>query len=65
LREASVGYYFDVMTNGFGIMYSYAARIPAEDRWAITAYVRALQLSQNAPLADVDPDQRINLEEGQ
>ena len=65
LREASVGYYYDVITNGFGVMYSYAARIPVEDRWAITAYVRALQLSQNAPLADVDPAERANLEEGQ
>jgi mono/diheme cytochrome c family protein len=48
LREAPIGHYFDVMTNGFGAMYSYASRIPAKDRWAIAAYVRALQLSQNA-----------------
>ena len=48
LREAPIGYFFDVMTNGFGAMYSYASRIPVQDRWAIAAYVRALQFSQNA-----------------
>lgn len=48
LLEAPVGYFFDVMTNGFGRMYSYASRLPVEDRWAIAAYVRVLQLSQNA-----------------
>ncbi len=48
LLEAPVGYFFDVMTNGFGRMYSYASRVPVEDRWAIAAYVRTLQLSQNA-----------------
>lgn len=48
LREAAIGYYFDVMTNGFGAMFSYASRIPVQDRWAIAAYVRALQLSQHA-----------------
>jgi hypothetical protein len=53
LREAPVGYFFDVITNGFGTMYSYADRIPPKDRWAIVAYIRALQLSQNATLAEV------------
>lgn len=48
LREAPIGYFFDVMTNGFGRMYSYATRVPPEDRWAIAAYIRALQLSQGA-----------------
>ena len=48
LREAALGHYFDVMTNGFGAMYSYASRIPVKDRWAIAAYVRALQFSQRA-----------------
>ncbi len=48
LREAQLGYFYDVMTNGFGRMYSYASRIKPEDRWAIAAYVRTLQLSQNA-----------------
>ena len=48
LRESPIGYFFDVMTNGFGSMYSYASSVPVEDRWAIAAYVRALQFSQNA-----------------
>jgi mono/diheme cytochrome c family protein len=62
LREAPVGYYYDVITNGFGVMYSYASRIPPEDRWAIIAYIRALQRSQNATLEDVPSDQRAKLE---
>jgi len=53
LLDASVGYTFSAMTNGFGRMYSYASRIPAEDRWAIAGYVKALQLSQNATVDDV------------
>lgn len=52
------GYFFDVMTNGFGIMPSYAAQIPVDDRWAIAAYIRALQLSQHATLADVPEAER-------
>ena len=48
LRKKPVGHYFDVMTRGFGTMYSYASRIPARDRWAIAAYIRALQVSQHA-----------------
>ncbi len=63
LREALPGHFFDVMTNGFGAMYSYASRVPPEDRWAIIAYIRALQLSQNATLDDVPPEQRNKLEE--
>ena len=51
--QAPVGHFFDVMTNGFGAMPDYAAQITPEDRWAIVAYVRALQLSQHATLADV------------
>ena len=62
LREAPDGYYFDVITNGFGAMVSYASRIPVRDRWAITGYVRALQLSQNARLADVPAEERRLLE---
>lgn len=46
LRQAPVGHFFDAITNGWGVMPSYATQIPAEDRWAIIAYVRALQLSQ-------------------
>lgn len=53
LREAPPGHYFRAITNGFGAMYSYAARVAPADRWAITAYIRALQLSQNAQPADV------------
>ena len=53
LRKAPLGYFFDVMTNGFGAMPDYAAQIPVEDRWRIVAYIRALQLSQNATQADI------------
>ena len=49
LIDAPVGHFFDVMTNGYGAMYSYASRVPVDDRWRIAAYIRALQLSQNAP----------------
>ncbi len=62
LREAPVGHFYDVITNGYGRMYSYASRIPPADRWAITAYIRALQLSQNARIEDVPADQRQNLQ---
>ena len=62
LLDASVGYTFSAMTNGFGRMYSYASRIPAEDRWAIAGYVKALQLSQNATLDDVPASVRLELE---
>jgi hypothetical protein len=63
LRESPPGYYFDVITNGFGAMYSYAARVPVEDRWAIAAYIRALQLSQNATWEDVPAEQQRQLME--
>lgn len=56
LLAQPVGYFFNAATNGFGRMYGYASRIPAEDRWAIAAYVRALQLSQNATVDDVPDD---------
>ena len=62
LRQAPVGYFFDVMTNGFGAMQDYAAQIPAQDRWAIAAYIRALQFSQNARLEDVPADRRAELD---
>jgi mono/diheme cytochrome c family protein len=62
LRLAPEGYYFNVITNGFGAMYSYAYRIPAEDRWAIIAYVRALQFSQYAPVDALTPDDLAHLE---
>jgi hypothetical protein len=53
LRMAEPGYFFDVMTNGFGAMPDYRAQLPARDRWAVVAYIRALQLSQRATAADV------------
>jgi mono/diheme cytochrome c family protein len=59
LEKAPVGYFFDVMTNGFGIMPDYASQIPTQDRWDIVAYIRALQLSQDATTADVPPGQKI------
>jgi hypothetical protein len=59
LQKAPAGYFFDVITNGFGIMPDYASQIPAQDRWNIIAYVRALQLSQNATMADVPAGQPI------
>jgi mono/diheme cytochrome c family protein len=64
LMEAPVGHFFDVMTNGFGAMPDYAAQVSVEDRWAIVAYIRALQLSQRAPLADVPAAERQKLEAG-
>src|SRR3954453_4946839 len=53
LRIAKTGHFFDVMTNGFGAMPSYANQVPVNDRWAIIAYIRALQISQNATVNDV------------
>lgn len=62
LRDEPVGYYYDVISNGFGAMYSYDSRIPPEDRWAIVAYIRALQLSQNARLENVPDSERPSLD---
>jgi mono/diheme cytochrome c family protein len=56
MRRQAVGHWFDVMTNGFGAMPDYRAQVSAEDRWAVAAYIRALQLSQHATTADVPPD---------
>lgn len=61
LRNAPEGHFFDVITNGFGRMPAYGPQIPVRDRWAIIAYVRALQLSQNATLNDVPPDHQTEL----
>ena len=55
------GYFFDVMTNGFGDMSSYATQVPVADRWAIAAYVRALQLAGHAPVSDLPPADRTAL----
>jgi mono/diheme cytochrome c family protein len=59
LRKAPLGYIFDVATNGFGIMPDYASQIPPRDRWCIVAYIRALQLSQNATQADVAAGEKV------
>jgi Cytochrome C oxidase, cbb3-type, subunit III len=59
LQKAPLGYFYDVITEGFGIMPDYASQIPPQDRWDIVAYVRALQLSQNATMAEVPPGQKI------
>ena len=61
LRTAPVGHFFDVITNGFGAMPDYAAQVKVEDRWAIIAYIRALQMSRHATLADVPAAEREKL----
>jgi mono/diheme cytochrome c family protein len=58
LREEKLGYFYDVITNGFGAMQGYAEQIPVRDRWLIVAYVRTLQLSQHASVNDVPADRR-------
>ena len=58
LRSAPVGYFYEVITHGFGSMPDYAEQVPPRDRWAIVAYLRALQLSQHAPLKDLPDAQR-------
>jgi len=63
LRQEPNGYFYDVMTNGFGAMYSYSERIPPADRWAIVAYIRALQLSRNAKAGDLPADLRRKLDQ--
>jgi mono/diheme cytochrome c family protein len=62
LRQERIGYFFDVITNGFGAMQGYAEQVPVRDRWLIAAYVRALQLSQNAKVDDVPADKRGELD---
>ena len=62
IRNRTTGHYFDVMTNGFGAMPPYRNQVSPQDRWAIVAYIRALQLSQNATVADVPPADRAHLD---
>ena len=62
LRQAPVGHFFSVMTNGYGTMYSYASRITPEDRWKIAAYIRVLQLSQAAKISDLSDEDRRQLQ---
>jgi mono/diheme cytochrome c family protein len=64
LRQERIGYFFDVITNGFGAMQGYAEQVPVRDRWLIASYVRALQLSQNASINDVPADRRAELDGG-
>jgi mono/diheme cytochrome c family protein len=63
LREAPVGHIVEVINNGYGLMYSYASRVEPADRWAIAAYIRALQLSQHATLTDAPPTERARLQQ--
>ena len=64
LRQSPNGYFYDVITNGFGQMYGYAAQVPPRDRWAIVAYVRALQLSRDARASELPSDLRDQLSSG-
>jgi mono/diheme cytochrome c family protein len=59
LRKVPIGYFFDVMTNGFGVMPEYGTQVAPYDRWCIAAYIRALQLSQNATATDIPSGQKI------
>jgi mono/diheme cytochrome c family protein len=62
LRAAPNQHFYDVITHGYGVMFPYAARVPPADRWAIVAYIRALQASASATLADVPAAQRQTLQ---
>ncbi|MEL6184301.1 MAG: cytochrome c [Myxococcota bacterium] len=62
-REEGMGRIFYVITNGYGQMYSYGHAVKPRDRWAIASYIRALQLSQDAPLSSVPAEERARLEE--
>ena len=58
LRQAPTQHFYDVITDGHGVMYSFAARVAPRDRWAIAAYIRAVQLSQHARADDLSPAER-------
>jgi cytochrome c len=62
LRQSPAGHFFDVITQGYGIMYSYAERVEPQDRWAIAAYIRVLQKSRNATLTELPATERAKLE---
>jgi mono/diheme cytochrome c family protein len=64
LRAAPIGHFFDVVTNGFGAMPSYSDQITPQDRWAIVAYIRALQFSQHVPVSEVPSEKRRKLDAG-
>jgi len=61
LRQAPLGHFYDVITNGYGAMASYAAQVEPQDRWAIAAYVRTLQASRTATVAELPADKRAEL----
>lgn len=61
LRDATDDHFYTVMADGFGLMFSYADRVAPDDRWAVVAYIRALQLSQHAPVAELPPELRAAL----
>jgi len=61
LLKEPLGHFFEVITHGHGVMYSYASRVPPRDRWAIAAYIRALQLGQHAVVADLPAEERDQL----
>lgn len=63
VRSQPLGHYFDVITNGFGAMHSYASRVEPRDRWAVAAYIRVLQTSRTATIDDVPADRRATLQE--
>jgi len=65
LRNMPIGHFYDVITNGFGVMFSHASKVTPRDRWCIAAYIRALQLSQHATIQDVPSDVRGRLEAGE
>lgn len=62
LRDIPIGHFFDVITNGYGVMYSYASRIPVDDRWAIAAYIKVLQLSQNVEFDQLPAEDQRQLQ---
>ena len=63
LRKMPVGHFYDVITNGYGAMYSYASRVEPQDRWAIVSYIRVLQLSQHASVNELDASEKTKLDE--
>ncbi|NTW97751.1 MAG: cytochrome c [Oscillochloris sp.] len=65
LRTMAIGYFFDVATNGVNRMYGYGARTTPQDRWAVAAYIRALQLSQNADVTTLTPQDQAQIEAGE
>jgi cytochrome c553 len=64
VRNQPIGFYFDVVTHGYGAMASYAGQVSEQDRWAIIAYIRALQLSRHATLDDLPAEERLRLTMG-